>query len=432
MKRSQNVMTAMILWVVAICLCACGGDGRAKKEENTSGVLQMGCFYEDNIITLSASDRFMYSEWEPAGFEYICTDPTCSHLSDSCSAWTFHDNGGLENGGFEKNLCVVYQDRLVILDSYAEHVDHDSYVMDGVTNLDVSYVWHTDVYEADLDGRNRKCKLSFAGSIGSVTATFAAVMEEGVLYFGGPIESRIIMEYDDTGVVSRNEVIHSDAFYALDLEDYSVKMFAEAEGKDSMSYSYYVGIFDGYVYARTSESWHWSGDWYRMDMETGEWEEIKHFDSDTPWFLGAIGDTVYYYYDKPVLYAMDVGTQEEREVLAVEQDRDFLVAAVMEDQIWVMTDYSMEKGSTMTEYTVLNAEDDAVGLYHYDNYILFYGVVGDRLIYSKNLFSNEEMWWADEEMWWADKSDIADLAERGVYIGHADGRYNDPIFYSAD
>ncbi|MBD5533448.1 MAG: hypothetical protein HDQ98_14825 [Lachnospiraceae bacterium] len=129
---------------------------------------------------------------------------------------------------------------------------------------------------------------------------------------------------------------------------------------------------------------------------------------------------------------MDVGTQEEREVLAMEQDRAFVVATVMEDQIWVMTDYSMEEGSYMSEYTVLNKEDDVVDLCHYDEYILFYGVVGDRLIYSKNLFSNEEMWWVDEEMWWADKSDIANLTERGVYIGHADGRYNDPIFYSAD
>lgn len=427
MRISKNVVAVMILLMMGACLCACGGNGRAEKEENISGILQMGCFYEDNIITLSAPERFMYSEWEPAGFEYICTDPTCSHLSDSCSALTFH-----ETGVNAKHLCVVYQDRLVILDSYAEHVDRGTHVTDGVTSLDVSYVWHTDVYEADPDGRNRKCKLSFAGSIGSADLTFAAVMEEGVLYFGGPIESRIVMENDEDGVVSRSEVIHSDAFYALDLEDYSVKMFAETEGKDSMSYSYYVGMFDGYVYARTSDSWQGSGDWYRIDTETGEWEEIIHFDSDAPWFFGAIGDIVYYYYDKPVLYAMNVGTQEEREVLAVEQDRDFLVATVMEDQIWVMTDYSMEKGSTMTEYTVLNAKDDVVGHYHYDDYILFYGVVGDRLIYSKNMFSNEEMWWADEEMWWVDKSDIANLTERGVYIGRADGKYNDPIFYSAD
>lgn len=427
MKISKNVITTMLLLMMGTCLCACGRNGQAAERENTSGILQMGCFYEDNVIVLSASERFMYSEWEPAGFEYICTDPTCSHVSDSCSARTFH-----ENGVDEKNLCVVYHDRLVIVDSYAEHVDHGSHVIDGATSLDVSYVWHTDVYEADLDGRNRKRKLSFAGSIGSATLSSAAAMEEGVLYFGGPIESRIIMEYDDTGVVSRSEVIHSDAFFAVDLEDYSVQLFAETDGKDSMSYSYYVGIFDGYVYARASESWQGSGDWYRIDMKTGEWEEIIHFDSDAPWFFGAIGDTVYYYYDKPILYAMNVGTQEEREVLTVEQDRAFLVAAVMEDQIWVMTDYSMEKGSTMTEYTVLNAEDDVVGLYHYDDYILFYGVVGDRLIYSRNMFSNEEMWWADEEMWWADKSDIANLTERGAHIGHADGRYNDPISYSAD
>lgn len=431
MKKTKNVIATIILLIAGICLCACGKNKQALTSTNTSGILHQGCFYEDNIITMSATERFMYSEWEPAGYEYICTDPTCSHVSDSCYAGAFQGNGSQE-----RNLCVVYRDRLVIIDSYVEHVDHGSHITDGVTSMDVSYVWHTDVYEADLDGGNRKHKLSFDGGIASVTMTFAAVLEEGVLYFGGPIESRIIMEYDEDGVVSRNEVIHSDAFYAMDLENYSVRLFAEADGKDSMSYSYYVGLFDGYVYARTLDSWFGRGDWYRMDINTGEWDNIMHFDSDAPWFFGAIGDNVYYYYnDKTVLYSMDVETKEERELLAVEQDRMFLVAAVMEDQIWVMTEYSMPdydmgvpvaaEESLMSEYVVLNGEGDMVGRYHYDDYILFYGVVEDRLIYTRNVYPNEEIWWADQ-------SDIADLTERGVYIGHADGRYNDPLFFGAD
>lgn len=409
----------MTLWMAGICLCACGGNEAVREEENTSGILQMGCFYEDHVIALSAPERFMYSEWEPAGFEYICTDPTCSHSTEPCSARRFR-----EKSLTGESFCVVYHDRLIIVDSYAEHVDHGSHVADGVTNLDVSYVWYTDVYEADLDGANRKCKLSFAGSIGSATLTFAAVLEEGVLYFGGPIESRVIMEYDEAGVVSRYEIVHSDAFYAVDLADYSMRSFAETEGRDSMSYSYNVDIFDGYVYARADDMMQGCGTWYRIKMETGEWEEIASFDSKVPWFYGAIGDTVYYGYNEPVLYALDVGTKEKREFLRVEKDLAFLVATVFEDQIWALTDYSMEEGNYMTEYTVLNAEGEAVDFYHYDEYILFYGVVGDRLIYSKKLFP--------EEMWWADWSDIANLAERGVYIGHAEGRYNDFLSYGVD
>lgn len=410
----------MLLLMMGVCLCACGRNGQTAEGEPASGILQLGCFYEDNIIVLSAPERFLYSEWEPIGFEYICTDPTCSHTSDSCSARTYQDDSVQE-----QNLGVVYHDRLIIVHSYQEHVDHGSHVIDGVTKVDVSYVWHTDVYEADLDGENRKRKLSFDGGIANVSLAFAAVLEEGVLYFGGPIESRIVMEYDEEGVVSRNEVIQSDAFYAVDLEDYSVRLFAEADGKDSMSYSYYVGVFDGLIYARTSDAWFGRGAWYRFDEETGECEEIMYFDSDAPYFFGVIEDNVYYYYQgKPVLYAMDMETKEERKVLEAGTDQFFLEAAVFEDQIWVLTDYSMEEGNYMSEYTVLNAAGEVIDFCHYDDYILFYGVVGDRLIYCTAF--------PEGKMWWADRSDIKNLTERGTYIGYEDARYHDVLSYGTE
>lgn len=78
----------------------------------------------------------------------------------------------------------------------------------------------------------------------------------------------------------------------------------------------------------------------------------------------------------------------------------------------------------MTEYTVLNAEGETVDFYHFDEYILFWGMVGDRLIYSKVF--------PEEEMWWADLSDIENLTERGVLIGYAYGRQNDPLLYSTN
>ena len=421
MKRMKLAVVIMLLPLLCACLCACGGGRQAGDDSNPSGTLQMGCFYEDDLIVLSAPERFLYSDWEGSGFQSICTDPTCSHLSDSCSARTFHRDDVVD----EENLGLAYHDRLIILHSYAELVDHDGSTTDGRMGLDVSYVWHTDIYEADLDGRNRKCRLSFDGGIGSVGLNDSAVLKDGVLYFGGPVETRFATEYDDEGTLLRNETHQNDAFYAVNLEDYSVQRFAETEGRDGASYSYYVSIYEGYVYARTLEAYSGCGNWYCIDLTTGECEEIMSFESDEPWFCGAVGDYVYYCYDnRPVLYVMDIGTKTEREVLRVEKDRDFLVASVLKDQIWVMTDYCMEEGSYMTEYTVLNAEGEAMDFYHFDEYILFWGMVGERLIYSRVF--------PEEEMGWVDFSDAGNLIERGVLIGYADGRHNDPLLFRTD
>ncbi len=418
MKSMKHAVITMLLPLLCVCLCACGGRHHAAAGSNPSGTLQIGCFYEDDRIVLSAPERFLYSGWEGGGFQSICTDPTCSHLSDSCSARTFYSDDVM-NGD---NLGLVYRDRLIILHSYAEHVDHDGLTTDGRMGLDVSDVWHTDIYEADLDGRNRKYRSSFDGGIGSVKLNDSAVLMDGVLYFGGPVETRFTTEYDDEGTLLREETRQSDAFYAVNLEDYSVQRFAETEGKDGASYSYYVSIYDGYVYARTLEAYLACGDWYRIDLETGECEEIMSFESDVPWFCGAVGDCIYYYYDNgPALYVMEIGTKTEREVLRVEKDRDFLVASVLKDQIWVMTDYCMDEGSYMTEYTVLNAEGEAVDFCHFDEYILFWGMVGDRLIYS-SVFP-------EEKMGWVDLSDVKNLLKRGVLIGYADGRHNDPLLF---
>ena len=420
MKKVRHMVITMLLPLLCACLCACGESGKKEEGKKNSGILQMGCFYEDDLIVLSAPERFLYSEWDGGGFHSICTDPTCSHLSESCSARVFPESGMMEN-----SLGLVYCDRLILLHSYAEHVDHDSQAAEGAKCFDISYVWHTDVYEADLDGQNRKYRSSFDGSIGSVNS---AVLENGVLYFGGPIEIRRITEYDEKGAVLRDEALYSGAFYGVNLEDYSVRRFTETEGRDSLSYSYYVSVYDGDVYARVREAYLECGNWYRIDPETGECEEIMRFESDEPWFCGVVGDSVYYYYNnRPTLYAMDIGTKTEREVLRVEKDRSFLVASVLKDQIWVMTDYSMEEGNYMSEYTVLNAEGEAVDFYHFDEYLLFYGVVENRLIYSVSSFGEEVYW--EEEMYWADLSDTANLRERSVLIGNADGEKNDPLLY---
>mgnify|MGYP002081933581 CR=1 FL=1 len=421
MKSMKYAVIMMLLPLMCACLCACGGDRQTDRSENVSGTLQMGCFYEEDMIVLSAPERFLYSGWEGGGFQSVCTDPTCNHLSDSCSARTFHKADRVN----WCNLGLVYRDRLIILHSYVEHVDYRSQSADGAGNYDYSEVWHTDIYEADLDGRNRKYRSSFDGGIGSVNLNDSAVMEDGMLYFGGPVEARSTMEYDDGGTLLYHELIYSDAFYGVNLEDYSVRRFAENKEKDGMSYSYYVSIYDGYVYAAASECYLECGNWYRIDPGTGECEEIMRFDSDVPLFFGAVGNQVYYRRNNDLtLYTMDVKTKEERAVFKLEKELAFLEAAVFDDRIWVLTDYCMEAGSYMTEYTVLNAEGEVVDSCHFDEYILFYGLVGDRLIYS-SVFP-------EEKMGWVDLSDVRNLIGRGILIGYADGRHNDPILYNTN
>ncbi|MCM1190926.1 MAG: hypothetical protein NC123_00400 [Butyrivibrio sp.] len=415
--KMSNVKMCFAALLLILSLMGTGcGDGRQTGDSShpsqtvgmetapNTGFMSYGYFFEENGIAISSTDRFMYSDWEPVEFDYICMDPTCSHLAGSCSAHTISGEGEVK-----KDFCLVYQERLIILHPYVR--------------LDISqlsetveewlYVYQTDVYEADPDGSNRRKVAAFSGSVGSPTIVYAAVLTDGRLYFGGPTEERNRMEFNDQGELLSFESWVNDAVYCLELNDYTVETFAAAEDKaGEVAYSYQFYEYGGMIYAIISSFQGDNAVWYRIDSAGNVCEEILRFDSNVARFQGAIGNTVYYKYENSgkTLYAKDVpaGT-EEREIMTVTKEDMILDAVISDGQILCMTDFCIEEGNPMAEYTVLDPNGNILDRIRYDDYIVLLGVVGDRILYFRG--------YPDWEVWWADKGELSKLPENGTGIG---------------
>ena len=418
-KRIRFVTLFLIL-----CLAGTGcGDGRQAEDPAQAetalkaGALSYGYFFEEDGIVVSSLERFMYSDWDPVEFDYICMDPTCSHLADSCSAHTL--SGELE---IKRDFSLLYQDKLIILHAYWQLTINElsEAAEEWIT------VYQTDVYEADPDGSNRRKKATFSGSIYDPGMTYAAILADGKLYFGGPTKERERIELGAQGEWLAFEDWVSDAIYCLDLNDYTLETFAVTEdkeikqGEDAYQYQFYE--YDGMIYGIISNFYGDSAVWYRIDPDAGVCEEILRFDTNVARFGAAIGNTVYYMYENSwqTLYARDLAAgAEERDIMMVTAEGMSAMPFVLDGRLLIVTDYCVEGEDRMVEYTVLDPEGKVLDRIRYDDYIIFMDVVGDKIIY----FRGYPNW----EVWGADKEDLKDLSEKGVKIGPLNGAKLDTL-----
>ena len=416
-KRIRFVTLFLIL-----CLAGTGcGDGRQAEDPAQAetalkaGALSYGYFFEEDGIVVSSLERFMYSDWDPVEFDYICMDPTCSHLADSCSAHTL--SGELE---IKRDFSLLYQDKLIILHAYWQLTINElsEAAEEWIT------VYQTDVYEADLDGSNRRKKATFSGSIYDPGMTYAAILADGKLYFGGPTKERERIELGDQGEWLAFENWVSDAIYCLDLNDYTLETFAVTENKEgtAAAYMHQFYEYDDMIYGIISNFQGDSAVWYRIDPEAGVCEEIMCFDSNVARFHGAIGNTVYYWYENSwqTLYARDLAAEtEEREIISATGEDMIVIPFVLDGQLLCMTEYRYEGEDRMAEYMVLDPEGNILDRIRYDDYITFLDVVGDKIMY----FRGYPGW----EVWWAEKEDLKDLLDKGVRIGPLNGAKLDTL-----
>ena len=428
-KRKQRIPFIALLLILSLVGSGCGDNRQTKDSAQASqteradtaskeGIMSHGYFFEEDGIVVSSRERFLYSDWEPVEFDYICMDPTCTHRTEKCSARTIQDENGML-----KDFSLVYQDRLIILHAYLQLTVNEL----SETVQEWNHVYQTDVYEADPDGSNRRKVAAFSGSLGSLTMSYAAVLVDGKLYFGGPSKERIRMLYDAQGQYLTYEEWIDDGIYCLDLNDYTLETFAVTENKEvkeEEGYQYQLYEYDGMVYGTISNFQGGDAVWYRIDPEAGICEEILRFDSNAAWFGGAIGDKVYYFYEDngETLYVRDLAAgAEEREVVTITAEGMIAMPFVLDGQLLLITDFLLEGENHMAEYTVLDPEGKELDRIRYDEYINFLDVVGDRLIYFKP--DSDSNW----ETWWVDKEDLADLSEKGVRIGPGIGESLDTL-----
>ncbi|MCM1056444.1 MAG: hypothetical protein NC517_02410 [Firmicutes bacterium] len=422
-SNHKKCLTALLL-ILALAGAGCGNEGLQTEETAHSpqteagskvGTMSYGYFYGEEGIVASSSERFLYSDWEPVDFDYICMDPTCSHQIESCSARAIQDEAS-----YLRDFCLVYGERLIILHSFFQ------LTVDEVSEMTQDWIiaYQTDVYEADLDGSNRRKMTAFPGSIAYPDDTHAGILVDGKFYFGGPTEERERIELDARGEWQTFEPWTTDAIYCLDLNDYTTETFAATEDQagDASAYQYKLYEYDGRIYAIISNYQGDSAVWYRIEPETGVCEEILRFDSNAARFQGAIGDTVYYTYDNSwdTLYARDILTEaEEREIMTITDEVVIAIPFVIDGQILFMTNYCLEGDDFMAEYAVLDRDGNVLDRIRYDDYITFLDVIGDKLLYFKN--------YPDYEVWWVDKDEIINLLEKGVRIGPLSGAKLDTL-----
>ena len=382
--RKRICFTVLFL-ILSLVEVGCGDNRHPEDPSQTekadtaskAGALGYGYFFEEDGIVVSSAERFLYSDWEP-----------------------------------------VYQDRLIILHACSQFVDNES----TEKVWDYSIMYQTDVYEADPDGSNRRKVAAFSGAIDSPSIIDAAVLAEGKLYFGGVTEVRNRIGQDILGGEATNRTWASTAIYCLDLNDYTVETFAVTENKEGTpTYLHQFYEYDGMIYGIISYFQTLQIDsavWCRIDPVTGVYEEILRFDSNAARFCGAIGDTVYYWYENSAktLCAKDISEgAKEREIMTVTGENTFINPFILDRRILIMTDRRMEGKEHMAEYTVLDPEGKVLDTIRYDAYITFLDVVGDKILYFE--LATDSDW----EICWANKEDLADLPKKGVRIGPLNG-----------
>ena len=438
MNRNQGMRFAAWLLVLSLVGSGCGAGGQVRPQEAENeteavqgsqnppktGALHTYYFFEEDGIALSSGKRFLYADWEPVEFDVICMDPTCNHLTEGCSARSLSREGELAN-----DFCLIYGDRLIILHTVREGQSETLSEEGAETIVSESRdVYSTEVYEADLDGSNRRKKASFPGAIDTPAMGHGAVLADGKLYFGGPTRQRDRYENDISGGAMKSWSWTSHALYCLDLEEYTLETFAVTEDAEGIGYMYQFYEYEGMIYAVIS-NFNNGVDcaiWYRIDPASGGCEEICRFDSNTvpglARFEGAIGNTVYYTYEdsNKTLYARDIAAgAEEREIMTVDGEDRQVIAFILDGQILFQTDRCYEGEDRMTEYAVLDKDGNLLDTIRYDEYITFGDVIGDKILYYATF--------SDCDWWWAYKEDLADLPEKGVGIGYYNGAMHDSL-----
>ena len=360
----KTLVLSMI--VLMLCITACDSSEEVPQnnigidygliEGEKNGACYLDYYIQDDCITSNKKGWYEISTYDNVDLENICLDPTCSHVTgSSCTANPIaHDNT------MSRSICVTYNNKLIVLDSYLEQES------DG--GLDDTHTWITDVYEADLDGSNRKCVLSFNGSFNACSLLDQNVMCNGKMYFGGEKYTIYRCEMDEEGMpVWSSESEH--AFFCVDLNDYTLTEYLTGPGELSSGDVY---MYDDVVYIAERRDPN-----YRLYRITEDNEVEKLLEKDRVIIpVGVIEDEFYYYYQNDsanVMYSMKFGSDEET-VFA----ENVYHAEVMYGKIYVLQtgwtdDYS--------KHIVYDTDGNIVDIIEYDEYMYFCGNVGDKVIY---------------------------------------------------
>lgn len=360
---------------------------------------------------ITASNGVIHSaSWEDLTFEIICTDPTCTHErygsltnpTPTCSAVT------TQNVTFNIE-SILYGGKRLLFVRTSEAIEYDEY---GA----VSKQCHkTDVYECDLDGKNRKKLTSFDGSW---TGSTAGIICNNKLYFNNArnITYEVVDTYvDQNGNIGYEYIQYETCeFCSLDLETMEFVSYATKE-KTNGWFGYFV-ITDNYLYCAIMDNDETI--LYRLDLKTNICEEVYR---DSNMFLPeeAIGSNLLIAYnigeDKWNIYLYNEETKTTKKILT---DMGSHYCCILENQFAIMTETVSEtekddEKDYVVEYSFFDESGNLTKKVHYNENIQFLFTLGEHLIYS--IGPNEK---SDKEVGIYEISieDIEEIEDNGRYI----------------
>lgn len=360
------------------------------------GAIHYSYFYKNDEITIS-DKRYMNSGWDNVEFNYACNDSECTHVNDYCTA--------IINDKTTEKPCSIHfnhNGKMIVFDT----VDNKKRAtMDSDNIFGREFYRTTDIYEVDTESLKWTKVGTFDGGIQTSTLSYVAVKLDNIVVFGGIKEITIGDKngHDCTGAV-----------YFVNLDDYSVQEYILNENTKYPYRLYNIYEYDGYVYVSTgcdfttSEKEHTIHEkWYRIDLVNGTCDLVAEFNEEV-WFLGAIGDVIYYTYYDNNIYCREIGKSSD-EQLYMTVDMQEAIAFVHDDKVAVMTDCDNFGNAGAVEYTWYDVAGNKLETHKFDEWIIFLDVVGDRLIYLKPFSS--------ENGWWIDKNKVSEINTSGTYIG---------------
>ncbi len=405
----QKIQLVLVILCLLNLLTGCSTQKVPESVDySANGNLHCGYFYQDDKLSLATSKHFMESDsWNPVVFDYICQDISCNHKGAKCKASfiastdIFRDD--VERTG-ENIFSFDYNGKRIIVDTYLDECIIEQHEM----MQECKMLYKTDIYKANQDGSNRKLILSFDGGIDSNVGAHSAVLYNGKLYFGGKMNmAAMAKQNEETKMIESLEVCIDHAFYEIDMSTYKVKTIGKENCPLDGGYACQVFQEGDWIYFIRYSTLNQKADWYVTNNVTGESRKIISFESETPYIKGIIDDCIIANKGN-VLYRYDWLEKDTMDVIYTSEDENPVVC-VLEDEIWVATDKSFDKGNDYIEYMILDKEGNKVGTNSYSEYITFLEVMGERVVYVKPLTEDIEEWWCD----W----DKVSTLEGSTYIG---------------
>lgn len=421
MKR--KFLKSIMLFTVLTSLVCCGCNPNNKTVDNNENLpaadnIQTNAILSDSYLFMEdgigiAEERFMFSDWENPEFLYTCTDFTCSHTKEGCTSLREQHTDDKRDIHHISSKFVYYNDKMIIFDVYEitqfqETVEGENTIVNKIINNRI-----TDVYEADMEGGNRKLVHTFEGGPESVGT---CLLIDNEVVFGGAKSITKISKYEEDEVHSSKEC--DEAIFALNLDNYSVK---EYEIDDSVSYGiYHMRAYDNYVYAvlRTDVILGDGGvvvdnadeKWYRVDLENDTCELINEIEDKDVAFFGVIDNKMYYSYYNDIIYCREVGDNtQEKEFIKI--NHDIPVGFIYDDMIAIMTEAENDGSNYKIKYVWYDSDGKELFSHEYNEWLIFSEVIGDRIIYMRPFEEGIPQLWID-------KDDVEKLETDGTLIGN--------------